>query len=486
MIFEVLIIPALALSDVVFVSPPHVPATVNGDEPIAATVILDAGDVGNRTWRKSLILTRQLISLLCAGDEFTLICSYKDRSTIEASCKINPNDTGQQASLSKTLMNLNYRWWSHTNLSDGLQLAYEQISNRPYSRKFCILVTDGSVRNSEVELIRNKAALLKLSNISLLIVVSKSANQNLVLAGNSGEFDIVMLDGADIGRWLEKIRPRMVIPSPVERMPWVSPPPPSPPQPPVRPQPVPLPQLPAPMNLDRVVTNPPKVIPPPAKPQQDRRVLDDSTRNVPSMPQPPILNPESKITQPKDGITKTFSQTLKSIIDSPFCKHILKWWWLYGAVIMAIALSMFLVWVVLVAKSHSYKNTIENKAKEQQDLSRHLLAEYNSQQYDLGELCDISTLTFGKLISSPVPLDGEDVAEKEFEIRLAGQELEVRNKANKNLALNGIGIKAGKRSQFTLPAAVETASGVRINLSIEESPENTNSIKKGGLLYDNE
>ncbi|MCX5638399.1 MAG: VWA domain-containing protein, partial [Planctomycetota bacterium] len=178
--------------------------TSDADEHLVAAIVIDCSDVGHVTWKRSLILARQAMSLLKAGDELIVITARRDRNVIETTCLIDPGNAGQRTRLNQKLMALEYNWWCRAKIAEALQLAYSEMNNRPSGRKCCIVLSDGRYDNSEVEDIRRKAAVYRLSGISLLMTVTGSANKDLLLAGSQGELDVAILEQTDLAGWFDR------------------------------------------------------------------------------------------------------------------------------------------------------------------------------------------------------------------------------------------------------------------------------------------
>ena len=208
LLFETSIIILLVLVPFVAAAPGN--GAIDTDQNLSLAVIIDCSDVGHITWRQSLILARQAISLLNAGDELIIITAHRDQNVIETICRIDPDSAAQRMRLNQKIMDLKYKWWSQANISDALQFAYDKLNNRPYARKYCLVISDGRYKNSKVTNIRHKAAVYKLGGINLLMAVSEKANQNLLLAGDRGEFDIAIIEKSDIAGWFEKSQPHQV------------------------------------------------------------------------------------------------------------------------------------------------------------------------------------------------------------------------------------------------------------------------------------
>ena len=401
---ETLIIGMLVLVPSVVIAADKVVTDAN--ERLVAAIVIDCGDVGHTTWKQSLILARQAISLLKAGDELILITAGRDRNVIETTCRIDPDNAGQRTRLNQKLMALKYDWWCRAKIDEALQLAYSELNNRPSGHKCCIVLSDGRYDNSKTDDIRHKAEVYKLSGISLLMTVTGSANKDLLLAGSRGEFDVAITEKSDLAGWFNRVRPQRDTSAVA-----------------IAPQPAaPLPVLPTP-------------------PSQ------------PPVPQPPVKTEKPPIAVKEH---KGFKQLL-----------------LGSALLILLAVIAFCIyWIARKWGSMDIKDEI----KDSLDLSQHLIAEYHDKLRDLGELGSITTLAFGKLISSAVPLDDQEVNDKEFEISLHGQMLRIRNRANADLTVNGLALKSGKNMELTLPAMIETASGVRISFYLEDSVQNTELI----------
>ncbi|MBC8481891.1 MAG: hypothetical protein H8D47_04420, partial [Planctomycetes bacterium] len=183
---------------------------IDADQNLSLAVIIDCSDVGHTIWNRSLILTRQAISLLKAGDELIIITAHEDKNVIETICRIDPGSPAQRTRLNQKLMSLKYKWWCHANIADALQFAFSELDSRPYTSKYCLVISDGCYGDWEVNNIRHKAAVCKLGGVKLLMAVAETANQDIFLAGDRGEFDTAIIEKSDIAGWFEKFRPHQI------------------------------------------------------------------------------------------------------------------------------------------------------------------------------------------------------------------------------------------------------------------------------------
>ena len=415
-IFEILTIGVLFLASSSIAADK---AVIDADENIVTALVIDCGDVGHTTWKRSLILARQAISLLKAGDELILITAHKCRNAIETSCCIDPNNATQQTMLNRKLMALEYQWWCRARIADALQLAYGELNNRPSGHKCCIVISDGSYNNSEVEDIRRKTAVYRLSGISLLMTVTGTANQNLLLAGNQKELDVAVLEQADLAGWFNRVRPHRDISAAA-----------------ITPQPAaPLPGLPTlPSSLS------------PKPPPRDKKNVSPSF----IAPAKPEINKPSIRSQPP-----------------PVTKPKRNYWGTGFAFLIALVLGVVLVSIVVAkAKSASSLNNIDHSTEEGHSIE-HLIATKDNERCDLGELVSNSDFVFGSISSSPILLNGENVLPEEFKFSIINHGFKLKNLSDVVLSVNLMPLEPGKSIEIILPVTVTSEKGFSIGLFCE-------------------
>ncbi|MFC1675798.1 hypothetical protein ACFL3G_01895 [Planctomycetota bacterium] len=394
---------------------------IGTDEHLVLAIIIDCSDVGHITWRQSLILARQAISLLGAGDELIIVSAHKDKNVIETICRIDPDSAAQRTRLNQKLMDLKYKWWCRANIADALQLAYGELNNRPYTSKYCLVISDGRYSDWKVADIRHKAAVCKLSGVNLLMTVAETANPNLLLAGDRDEFDIAIIENSDIAGWFEKFRTYQV---PIEQA------------------------------IDSKTQKP-------LPPLSDDKKLDEA-----ELTKPPVHDIDNSKTEElkakersKEGGKKNIRKRSKMI------------WPAIAILVIFGAMSL-----IVFSKGKSATNS---KATDQTDdnMPFHLIAFYGDHKYDLGSLDALGEILIGSGLGSTIYIDDETVEDKHVRIFKSRRELKIQNLACSPIIINGLELTHRRKSVLDLPVDIELVNEVTITVLSEplESDKELNS-----------
>ena len=256
---------------------------------------------------------------------------------------------------------------------------------------------------------------------------------------------VVTLDNANLPQWLETVRPHVA---------------------------------PKPPEVTKPVTELPKSEPPetvlvldltPPKPKQSQ-VPDANSqlKTVPSTPPavtktfdagtlpPTAIKPSAHVGTPSKNATQTKATTPKSVFGKTHGIQIL-------IILITVALMAF---VLFATSSHRRKaeKSVNNDSPSDDNTIHHLVAAMDSQEHDLGEENSIERLVFGSNPASAIPLVGEEIKDKEFEIWREDNGYEIHNFGTEELTFNGIPVKASGHLELLLPATIQTATGLRISL----------------------
>jgi hypothetical protein len=460
----------MSVSLVVGCSRPAFSNNVPSDHLVMA-IVLDCSDVGYTTWKQSLILVRQAISLLRNDDDLILITAQQGQNLIVINCRIDPNNSVQQITLNQKLMSLSYEWWSRARLDGALETAFGELGNHLSGRKACLLISDGCYSDSETVSIRYAAALFKRTNIPLLMTVSSSANQNLLLAGNLGELEIAVIDQVDLTSWVDRIRPRTV--SKISET-----------QAPTAPSIV----KPATVEPTSAILKQPKqqvLIPPPSAtpmPEQNLQVA-----NTPAQAKTPpedqnkklLVSPLPTVPAHSDKNTPSLKPQLQPASKPKERQRMI------GLALFAILLLVISLILVAVARAQSALSlsNIDHPAEENSQCIEHLIATEESQRYDLGELTSISDFVFGSKTSSPVLLSGDNILPEEFKVSKTGHGFMLKNLSDVVLRINLMPLEPGRKTDVMLPVTVTSEKGYSLGLFCEPIEENN---KEGETEHDKE
>lgn len=405
LILEILIISMLVL--VPFAAIAADKATVDTDEHLVMALIIDRSDVGHVNWNRSLILARQAMSLLKAGDELILITAGIDRNVIETTCRIDPDNAGQRTRLNQKLMALEYNWWCRAKIAEALQLAYGELNNRPFGRKCCIVLSDGRYDNSEVNDIRRKTAVYRLSGIPLLMTVAGSANKDLLFAGSRGEFDVAIIEKSDLAGWFNRVRPHRDISA----------------------------ETITPKAADELTSLPPQAVPTPPKEEKT-----EPSQKVPDKTEkPPVLAKEHKSTKLKQVLSGTI----------PF-------------IVMAV-IALCIYWIVKFSISNDHRKTEANDSGTETEPGI-IAAEYDGIKYELGDEDTINNIVIGTSPASIIPLTESSLEEEHVKLFKKRGKLWIKNCSSQLITINNLPLEKGKTELLLLPARMQLTDTVRIDL----------------------
>jgi hypothetical protein len=416
LILEISIISILVLMPSAVIAVDKV--VIDADEHLIAAIVIDCSDIGRITWQRSLILARQAISMLHAGDELIIITANKDQNVIETTCRIDPNNTAQQRQLNQKLMALEYNWWCRTKIAEALQLAYSELNNRPSGRKNCIVISDGRYDNSAVEDIRRKATVYRLSGIPLLMTVTGTANQNLLLAGNQKELDITVLEQADLASWFDKVRPHRAI-TPIV----------------ITPKPTsPLPDVPT----------TPSQPPVPQQPKEDKSKVSEKVPDKTNLPKQTAEKPPLPA---KERKSSRFKQLLSDM--SPLI------------LLAVIALCIYLIVKFSISNDHRKTEANDSGTDTEPGI---IAAEYDGIKYELGDENTINNIVIGTSPASIIPLTESSLEEEHVKLSKKRGKFWIKNCSSQLITINNLPLEKGKTELLLLPARMQLADTVRIDL----------------------
>jgi len=419
------------------------PADAN--KHVALAIVFDTSTTSSSTWTQLNVLARQSFSSLKADDRLILISATNGKPVVMANILIESPTSENQQRLNAKLASISRLFLARADLSNALAAAFDLLQSQPCDSKSCLVLTDGKHDSSQIQQIRRLAVAFKKMDWPLCITAAADANRRLFVAGSQGEMQVVTLDNANLPQWLETVRPHAAI-KPLEVIPSVT-------------------EMPKPESPKTVFV--PDLTFPIAKQTQ---VPDANSQIKTAFSTPPAVTKTSdagtlpptaiKSSAPVGTPSKTAGQTKATTPKSVFGKiH----WFQILIILITVVLMAF---VLFATSSHRRKaeKSVNNDSPSDDNAIHHLVAAMDSQEHDLGEENSIERLVFGSNPASAIPLVGEEIKDKEFEIWREDNGYEIHNFGTEELTFNGIPVKSSGHLELLLPATIQTATGLRISL----------------------
>jgi hypothetical protein len=464
-------------------------------------IVLDCGKTDMETWETLRGRAIETVCTLKAGDRVSVITAHPMQARLYLDGTISENKASVD-SIVKKLATLGKDWVARADLPSALEFTCENMYLPSDIQKCCIVLTTGNVSNEELNDMLSIAKLFSTKKWPLVTVCEHTkANRQFIVS----EMKVHYLNQPAIAEWLGSIRPihsksEPNMPTQVSQVSEANstkvdnkpknPMTPSSPDPNSQVTPsasgVPLPSESVPQtpplltDFDYVIDNneersdhlEPNDIPE-FRPGAE---AGDVNQPLATYPDPVHNDPcdDGDVNVP-DSAQKLDTGDAKSLFANFWKGSVTK----YGiAAIVIIGVIAFIV--VVIANYRNAKtpgNTTDKKKVTEAEFSIFAIKDDKDEHpHNLGVETSIRTLFFGSAPQSAVPLAGEGIEPKEFQLSNKGGKFTIKNTSSHILTVNGIAIKQQKQWDVIFPVSIQSAYG--LNLVIVRENSNQVSIKK--------
>ena len=485
----------------------------NDANQFCLAVIIDRS--ASSQWSQIPLVAGQAITALRESELLKIITAETERPILHATVTTGSQQTPNRTDIYAFLTRLKViPWGGQADLARSVSAAFSELDRCGQSYKCALLViTDGKLSDSQVRQIRNLASAYKAKGWDICVTADKKAHSDLFLAASQGEFQVMLLDRANVSSWIESVRPVVAKHMANNTM--------APPSPPPVPERQSIPQSPDyPMNrvadsnqlkilktlqqdINEVKTNVKKIaekspeshkpvielpMPPAKGPPQSN---PSKTGGVPSIADGngPAFSSGAKITVKTSAVPdnstsaraksnkadekavpahKEESESIIMLILSWIKEHIWRIILAVGGILVALAI---IIMAYIYKKDRQsvkrIKTDLNSQVKAEDRPYQQLICYVGEQPLKIGDLNSFREVVIGSGMGCTIFIDNEAVEAHHLKVINMGDSLQIENLAGKSINVNGTCLDHNESCPLSLPADITLAPEISLTLILE-------------------
>jgi hypothetical protein len=486
----------------------------NDANQFCLAVIIDRS--ASSQWSQIPLVAGQAITVLREAELLKVITAETDQPILHASSKIGYQQTPSRTDIYAFLTRLKaIPWGGQADIARSVSAAFGELDRcGPLYKCALLVVTDGKLSDSQMRQIRNLASAYKAKGWDLCVTADNKAHSDLFLAASQGEFQVMLLEHANVSSWIESVRPVVAKNTANNTM--------APPSLPPVPKRQSIPKSPDyPMNrtadsnqlkmlktlqqdINEVKTNVKKIA----------ENSPESHKPVNDLPLPPAKQDSQQSNPPKtggtagiaDGNGSTFSSGVKSVVNTSAVPDnntseraksnktdekavsahneksesiimlLLSWlkkhiWWIILATGSVLAALAIIIMACIYTKDRHVveqtRNDLNSQVKAEDRPYQQLICYVGEQRFDIGDLNSFREVVIGSGMGCTIFIDNEAVEAHHLKVINTSDSLQVKNLASKSIHVNGTCLGPNKSCSLSLPADITLAPEISLTLILE-------------------
>jgi hypothetical protein len=178
-------------------------------ENIFLAIVLDTSPTSLNNWTRMKAIGFEAIDYLKSGDRIEILSAQPGKPRLHRNVTIAPAEIALRQDLRECITGIKQLFFLYqADLPVALAAALDDLGKQCDKYKCWLLViTDGSLTDSQIQQIRVLAAAARASGWFFSITASDTGDRQLFIAGSQGELEILTLRQANLAQMFEKIRP---------------------------------------------------------------------------------------------------------------------------------------------------------------------------------------------------------------------------------------------------------------------------------------
>ena len=415
-------------------------------------IVIDSSPSNDKAWNIKKSRAVELLSNLNQGDKVVVLEARPGSPSICGKAVIGgPEKTGSNEIVS-CVSGLNKELFFSADVARACESIYDIFESEGSDFK-CLLVviTNGKLKDSQVQrIIRTSSQIKTLGGFTCLTYDPAVAKQNLINAGKKNDIDMLLESNPGFGNWLKSNRDLIEPGEPVvETKEYIF----------VEPDLTPISNM-----IDKALAS--------LKP-------DPNTLALTPMPALPLEKEVNIIDMPVDkepnnittGTTEKLTPPVEDEVTSVELTQTEKTYPSLASIIIILLAAIIMAAAVIFALKHLRKASSVYDDDETEHQPSILKAVVGEQDIDLGEIELISELTLGNDPGCSIYIEDDQLPPQQARLFRTAKGFKLQNLDSEPVFVNGIEAKCKKKVKLDLPADIQLANGMILNLYTETESE---------------